>query len=291
MQFGGIVVEWSAILGFLGGLALVAVAIGFGPDVRSFLDWPSAVMVLGGAIGGTLIHSPFREIRKVPRLFLMVFRRFPYDATAVQERMVRLAEKARREGLLSLEDDAAEESDPFLRKAIELVVDGVEPEQVAEILDQDIQHLQERHAAGRAVFDAMTRLAPEFGMLGTLVGLIKMLRKLSDPTHIGPDMALALITTFYGAIVGYFLFQQASGRLKARTEAEVQYRQAVMTGILALQAGENPRLIRQRLLGYAPSREGWRRSWYPAAEVGTAPAPGPASQTVREAVSSGGTHN
>ncbi|HHV54080.1 MAG TPA: motility protein A [Firmicutes bacterium] len=246
--------QWSALAGFLLGVGMLAAAIGLGRELTSFWDWPSLLVVLGGTLAGTSIQYPLSELLKVPRLIWLALHRSELDPVKTEERVVRLAEKARREGLLSLEAEAEEEEEPFLAKAIQLVVDGVEPDQIDAILDNDVEQLQLRHQVSRGVLESMARLSPAFGMVGTLIGLIKMLSRLSDPSVIGPAMALALLTTFYGAILGYMVFQPLAGNLRLRTEQEVRYREAVREGMLALQAGENPLLIRARLRGFGPSR-------------------------------------
>ncbi|MBE3577404.1 MAG: MotA/TolQ/ExbB proton channel family protein [Limnochordales bacterium] len=246
--------QWSAIVGFVLGSAMLLVSMGIGPELKGFWDWPSLLLVMGGALAGTSINYPFAELRKLPRLIWLALHKSDVDPEAIEERIVRLAEKARRDGLLSLEDELEDEPDPFLRKAIQLVVDGVEPEQVAAILENDIAQIQYRHQTSRGVLETIARLLPAFGMIGTLVGLVQMLSKLSDPSTIGPAMALALLTTFYGAVLAYLIFLPLAGSLRLRTEQEVRYRQAVVEGMLALQAGENPMLIAERLRGFRPSQ-------------------------------------
>jgi len=252
--------QWSAIGGIVLGLAMLLAAIGLGPELRGFWDWPSLLLVMGGALAATFVNYPFAEMRKLPRLIWLALHKSDVNAEAMEDRIVQLAEKARREGLLSLEDELDTEPDSFLRKAIQLVVDGVEPEQVATILENDITQIQYRHQMSRGMLETLARVVPAFGMIGTLIGLVRMLSKLTDPGSIGPSMALALLTTLYGAVLAYLFFQPLAGSLRLRTEQEVRYRQAVVEGMLALQAGENPMLIAQRLEGFRPSRRATEES-------------------------------
>ena len=181
-----------------------------------------------------------------------VFMFTPPDLVGMVQMIVSFAEKARREGLLSLEADVAEVDSEFKRKAIQLVVDGTDPELVRAILDTEIGNFEDRHSANKAVFDNLTEFAPSFGMIGTLIGLIAMLGNLQDVNALGPGMAVALITTMYGSMMANMFGSPISKKLAARSAQEVKAMELMVEGILAIQAGENPRIVEEKLKVYLP---------------------------------------
>jgi len=161
--------------------------------------------------------------------------------------LVQFTQKARREGLLALEDEAASVEDAFLSKGVQLVVDGTDPELVRSILETELSFLENRHRTGAAMFETMASLAPSFGMVGTLIGLIQMMGTLDDPEKIGPGMAVALVTTFYGTILANLVFTPLAGKLKVRSAEEILLREVMIEGILSIQAGDNPRIVEEKL--------------------------------------------
>jgi chemotaxis protein MotA len=171
------------------------------------------------------------------------------------DQLVELAEKARREGILSLEALLPTIQDDFLKSGLQHTIDGTEAETLKAILFSEVSQLENRHADGRKMIKSMATLAPAMGMIGTLVGLILMLKKLDDPSKIGAGMAVALITSLYGAILANQVFIPLEGKLKDKTGEEVQRRELIIEGLLALQAGENPRLLRSRLQTFLPPKE------------------------------------
>ena len=181
-----------------------------------------------------------------------VFMFSPPDLVGMVQMIVSFAEKARREGLLSLEADVAEVDSEFMRKAIQLVVDGTDPELVRAILDTEIGNFEDRHSANKAVFDNLTEFAPSFGMIGTLIGLIAMLGNLQDVNALGPGMAVALITTMYGSMMANMFGSPISKKLAARSAQDVKAMELMVEGILAIQAGENPRIVEEKLKVYLP---------------------------------------
>ncbi len=168
--------------------------------------------------------------------------------------LVSFAEKARREGILALENSMAEIQDDFIRSGLRLAVDGVEPELIKDILHTELAFIEDRHRNGQAIFDYMGAAAPAFGMIGTLVGLVKMLQNLSDPNAIGPAMAIALLTTMYGAVIANVIFIPVAGKLKMRTAEEILLKEVAIEGVMSIQSGDNPRILEQKLLAFlAPS--------------------------------------
>jgi chemotaxis protein MotA len=173
---------------------------------------------------------------------------------AMVQTIVSFAEKARREGLLALESDVSELEDEFLKKSIQLVVDGTDPELVKAILDTEIGILEDRHSANKAIFDAIAELGPAYGMIGTLIGLIAMLGNLQDVSALGPGMAVALITTMYGSMMANMFSIPIAKKLSARSAKEIVSMELMVEGILAIQAGENPRIVEEKLKVFLPPK-------------------------------------
>lgn len=255
----------SSVLGMFIGLTAMIWALTSDGDWRLFVDWPSVVITVGGTIAATLISHPMEQIKRVPLLVRVAFSQRRQTAEEVIPLLVHFAEKARREGLLAMEEEAEALEDPFLRKGIQLAVDGVDPEIVRNVLETEIDFLAERHAAGRAVFITAGNFAPAFGMLGTLIGLIRMLAFLEDPDQIGSGLAVALITTFYGAILANLLCLPIANKLQVKSSQALLVKALIVEGILAIQAGDNPRIVEEKLRAFL-SRSPRGRSQPPAEE-------------------------
>ena len=174
--------------------------------------------------------------------------------TSLSRLFVRLAQRARREGLLALEDELEEIDDPFLRNGLQMVIDGFEPDSIRDIMEQ-IHTLIQRHQLGQNLYRSWGALTPAFGMIGTLIGLVQMLSALDDPDAIGAGMAVALLTTFYGALAANLIFNPIAGKLAIRSDAEVSRKEAIIDAVLALQAGVNPRILQEKLKAYLPPQE------------------------------------
>lgn len=244
--------DLASLIGLLLALILVIGGIVVGGEPGAFINFPSLLVTIGGTFGATIMANPIERIRGVGRVLKRVFINESPDLIGLVQTLVSFAEKARREGLLALEDDTSELDDEFMRKSIQLVVDGTDPELVKGILDTEIGLLEERHSASKQMFDIMAELAPAFGMLGTLIGLIQMLRNLSDPDALGPGMAVALITTFYGSFMANVFCIPISRKLAVRSAEEVLSRELMVEGVLAIQAGENPRIVEEKLKVFLP---------------------------------------
>jgi chemotaxis protein MotA len=168
--------------------------------------------------------------------------------------LINLANIARREGVLALEEESNSLDDNFLRKGIILIVDGSDPELVKNILETELNFIEERHGQGQAILYSMSAYAPAFGMIGTLIGLINMLKDLSNTDALGPSMAVALVTTFYGVMLANLFFTPLAGRLKEKTAHEILHKEMIIEGILSIQAGENPRIIEEKLKAFLPHK-------------------------------------
>jgi len=247
-------VDLASFIGLALACIMVVGGIVAGGDVMAFINLPSVLIVVGGALGGTILSNPWKRVLSLGQILKKAFFAESPELISIVQTLVSFAEKARREGLLSLEDDAEQLDDLFMRKSIQLVVDGTDPELVKSILDTEIGLLEERHAGNKFMFDTLAELSPAFGMLGTLIGLIQMLGHLDDPNALGPGMAVALITTFYGSILANVFGIPIARKLTVRTQEEVMTREMIVEGILAIQAGENPRLVEERLKVFLPPR-------------------------------------
>ena len=223
-----------------------------GGNLGAYIDIPSVMITLGGAVGATVISNPGDRLKAIGGCLKTVFMFQAPDLVGMVQMIVSFAEKARREGLLSLEADVAEVDSEFMRKAIQLVVDGTDPELVRAILDTEIGVFEDRHSANKTVFDNLAEFGPSFGMIGTLIGLIAMLGNLADVSALGPGMAVALITTMYGSMLANMFAIPTSKKLAARSAQEVKAMELMVEGILAIQAGENPRIVEEKLKVYLP---------------------------------------
>lgn len=257
-------------LATLAGLMVGVVCLGLGifsrgvsPDAfLAFGHVPSALIVLGGTLAALLLSVPMRAVLNGGRVaFKALVHRRP-SARRLVEDLVRYAEVARREGILALESAADTVRDPFLGRALGLAVDGTDPAEIEGILTGELEALAERHAAGRRTFEVLAKYAPAWGLIGTLVGLILMLGSLrDDPSAVGPGMSLALVTTFYGAVLANFLFGPIAEKLQERSEEELAFKRIVLRGVVAIQSGDNPRIVRQKLRSVLPARVGRVASW------------------------------
>jgi chemotaxis protein MotA len=246
----------ASVVGAILGITLLLAAVAMAPNAPfgAFIDYPSAVMVFGGAAASVLICFPLRAVFNFLRVIKKVFFFREPDFHQIVEQMASLAETARRDGLLALEARIDEISHPLLVMGIQLAVDGTRPEVIESILRTEMEALSVRHRGGKAVMDQFGRFAPAFGMIGTLVGLIMMLTNMSDPNTIGPGMAVAMITTLYGAILANLFCLPFSEKLGYQSKRELLAMEVIVRGIMAIQSGENPRVIEQRLRAFAPKK-------------------------------------
>ena len=246
--------DTSTLIGIVSGIGCIAFAIMQGGGITTFINLPGMLIVMGGASAATLINFPLPEVLKMVSAAMKVVISPSFDPTGPVPEMISYAEKARREGLLSLEDVAEDIEDDFMRSGLRLIIDGTEPDEVREIMETELEYLASRHKRAQQLFLAMAKYLPGFGMIGTLIGLIAMLKTMNDPSTIGPSMAVALITTFYGALLANLVFMPIAGKLKMRTEDEALMRRIILEGIIMIQAQINPRFIGQKLMIYLPPK-------------------------------------
>ena len=219
---------------------------------RDFIFQPASLMItVGGTFASTMIHYPMPQVAAIVPILKNVFSTSTETPNEAIDVLVSLAEKARREGLLSLESDVETQENDFLKKGIQLVIDGTDPELVREIMEIELEYLEERHKVGLGLFEAIGYYSPAFGLIGTLIGLIGMLKMLGgDVSTLGPNMSTALLTTLYGATLSNFLALPIAGKLKVRSGEEIQLKQVMIQGIICIQEGNNPRIVRQKLMSF-----------------------------------------
>ena len=247
--------DLTSVLGIISGFLLIIIAIQRGGASRSFFDLSAILITVGGSLAAPVVSFRKEDIGKALSVASIAFKQRTIDYTATMEQLISLADLARREGLIALDNTLDTVDDEFLKRGLQLVVDGIDPEIIQEILETGISEIGARHKMGRKLFDQMATFAPAFGMIGTLIGLIQMLRTLNDPSKIGPGMAVALVTTFYGAVLAYMVFMPLSAKLAIRSQEEMLHKAIILEGILAIQSGDNPRIVAEKLRAYLSSSE------------------------------------
>lgn len=237
------------------GLLLLSIAIAPGSTFSAFLDPASAAVVVGGAIAACCIAFPLGMLLKLPKIIKKLFAPKSQQFGDVINELVSIAEIARKDGILALESKADEIEDPFILMGIQMAIDGTDSEMMEAIMRAEIDAVASRHKNGKSVLDTMGRYAPAFGMIGTLMGLIIMLGNMSDPEAIGPGMAVALITTLYGAVVANLFCLPFADKLNYYSKQELELRELILKGILSIQDGDNPRVLEQKLKMVLPPAE------------------------------------
>ncbi|MFY9569115.1 MAG: motility protein A, partial [Acetivibrionales bacterium] len=240
--------DFGTILGLVLGVfcLVISVVIGEG-ELTSYLHLPSAFVTIGGGLCSTLINFRLKDLISVLKVTKKVFTDKASSANETIAMLVKLSEKTRREGLLSIEPELEQMEDPFIKQSLQLVVDGIESETIKDFMDTEIENMQARHGKGQAIFNMMGAIFPAWGMIGTLLGLINLLLKLDDPAQIGPSMSVALVTTFYGSILANFICIPIAGKLKMKSDEEVHQKEMIAEAVISIQAGENPKMLEQKL--------------------------------------------
>ncbi len=247
--------DLATLIGLVAVIIVVVVGMAIGGSLRPFWDAPSVFITLGGTICSVMMSYSMRTFLDTWRIAKQAFFTKEADIGETINTIVRFADKARREGLLALDEDANNLTDPFLQKGVRLVVDGTTQELVRNILETEVAFVSDRHKTGQSVFETVGAMAPAFGMLGTLIGLVQMLLKLDKPEEIGPGMAVALVTTFYGSVIANMFALPIATKLKMRNAREVFTKQAVIEGVLSIQAGDNPRVVQEKLKSFLAPKE------------------------------------
>lgn len=229
------------------GIVCVVYGITVDGDLSGFYDFASILIVVGGVLASTVVSYPLSVLKNLMKIIGTAFKANKINLNNDVESIINIANVARREGILALEESVSAMDDPFLKKGIMLIVDGSDPELVKGVMETELDFVRERHQQGQAVLLQMSAYSPAFGMIGTLIGLINMLAKLDDPSALGPGMATALVTTFYGCILANLIFTPLARKLGIMSEEECLRKEMMLEGILSIQDGENPRIIREKL--------------------------------------------
>lgn len=248
--------DFATIVGIFAGIGLVVASILMNSGLDLFWSAPSAMIVLGGTLAATLIAYPLNEFLRVIRLFLKVFFIPKADSNELIESMVMVNNVARKGGILAIESKLSEVKNEFLIKGLQLTVDGKDEATVGALMKREVTQIQKSHKDGWEIFNEMGKFAPAFGMIGTLIGLIQMLADLDDVSTVGPKMAVALITTFYGALLANIIFIPMTVKLKRRSASESLEMNLVLEGIAYIRKGVNPRFMKDVLENYVESYKG-----------------------------------
>ena len=249
----GVVLSFVFIL--LGMMGFPAIDPG---KIMNFVDGPSAMIVIGCTVAILAASLPVSTLKSIGSHLKIVMNTKLFDPMTYIDQLTELANKARKDGLLSLEASAAETTDPFMKSAIMLLVDGSDADRVRAVLETDIENMTARHDAGAAMYEKGSAVAPAFGMVGTLCGLINMCKGLNmsdGSSNLGNDMGVAMITTMYGCILAHMIFGPLAAHLRSQDEKEVICKQIVVEGITGIQAGENPKFLRERLLTFVSQKQ------------------------------------
>lgn len=248
----------ASLVGLVAALVLVIFGIAQGDagiaTITSFIDVASVLITFGGAFMAVLASYSLKDYIAGLKSITMIFKAPKLDQSGTIKSIIDLSNTARKEGLLALEEAANGLEDPFLKKGVLLIVDGTDPELVRNILEIELVHIEERHKNMINFWDTLGAMGPAWGMIGTLIGLVNMLNNL-DPDKIGPNMAVALLTTFYGSMLANWICAPTAAKLKANNASEMMMKEVMIEGLLSIQAGENPRVIEEKLKSFLSPKD------------------------------------
>lgn len=248
------VLDIASILGLILCILLVVFGIITGDDgvpaIKNFIEYKSALITFGGAFCAVLTSNSLQGFIGGLKSFAMILKTPVLNAPEIIKKIIELSNVARKEGLLSLEEAAADLSDDFLKKGILLIVDGTDPELVRAIMETELNSVEERHKERIGFWEGLASMGPAWGMIGTLIGLINMLQKMEDVAAVGPNMAVALITTLYGSLLANWICLPVAAKMKSNNASEIMVKEIMIEGLLSIQAGENPRVIEEKLKSF-----------------------------------------
>ena len=246
----GLVLAFAA----MGGALAIMAGHGGNVNLAGFIDPPAIIMVIGGALTVALVGFPMKRVLAMAKTIGKLFFYKPENPAHLIEQIVKLAEVARRDGLLALENKAKEIENPFIALGIQMAVDGIKPETVEEVMRTEIESMQARHHEGKKVLETIGRCGPAFGLVATLLGLILMLGNLSNAEAIGPSMAMALIGTLYGVATANFFAIPMAEKLGCLSHEESLIKEIIVRGVLSIQSGDSPRIVQQKLNTFLPPK-------------------------------------
>ncbi|MBE5949108.1 MAG: motility protein A [Lachnospiraceae bacterium] len=251
--------DLATLIGLIAGVFFIVFGIATGPEgwgsFKGFYDLPSILITFGGSFAGTLTCYSLKEYINGFKSFKLAIKSANFDISKTIEDIIQLSNVARKEGLLQLEEAANSLDDPFLKKGILLIVDGTDPDLVRGIMETELMCVEDRHGKVISFWETLASFGPAWGMIGTLIGLINMLGKLEDVSTVGPSMATALLTTLYGSVLANWIATPIANKLKGNNAVETKMKEVMIEGLLSIQAGENPRVIEEKLKSFlAPSQ-------------------------------------
>lgn len=248
--------DLATIIGIILGIGLIVGSILSVTSLSTFIDVPSFAIVIGGTVAAVLIAFPLGQSLKLAKIVKNAFFSKTIDPVEYVSALVKLAEVARRDGILSLESHLADgKYDDFLVRGLRMAIDGQDPAVIQDAMEREIETIMDRHGSGKALFDGIGKYAPAFGMIGTLIGLVVMLQNMQNPDDLGPAMAVALITTFYGSLAANLFAMPIADKLALRSHHEVANKIMIMRGVMSIQAGDNPRIVQQKLMAFLDARQ------------------------------------
>jgi len=245
----------ATVIGIVVSYAFVLASLVTGAGVMTYVNMPSVLIVVGGTFGILFINFPMSDVLGTLGPLKKAFFHKSENIDELIANLVEYSVKARKNGILSLENSIEEMDTSLMKTGLQMVLDGEDPKTVKAILETDLENREDRHKVAIAIFDSIGAYAPAMGMIGTLIGLVAMLKTMKDPSTIGPNMAVALITTFYGAIIANMFALPISGKLALRANEESLIGQIVIEGIMSIQQGDNPRIMEQKLHTFLPPRK------------------------------------
>lgn len=252
--------DLAFIIGFVLAVGVIVAGILMSGEITNFWDASSVMITIGGTVFATVMSNPLNIWAKVPKYISLVIKKNKYDPQQFIELIVDYSQEARKKGLLSLEERVMAEEDFFLKKSLMLIVDAIDPAKVREMLETELACLEERHNQGAAFFEKMAAFAPAYGMIGTLIGLINMLRSMDleaegGATQLTFGMGQALITTFYGSFLANAMLMPIANKLRFSHSQEILCKELIMEGVIAIQAGDNPKHIEEKLSAYLEEKK------------------------------------
>jgi len=247
--------DLGTVIGLVLILALLFGSMAMGVGIGPYLDVPSFLIVIGGSIGALMVSFKPAQMKQFTKIFMIAIKPPETDKPELIKKLVEFATKARKDGILALEGDVNNEEDEFLKKGLSMAIDGNEPDTIRDLLEIDMEQTSERHKLHGSIFSQWSGLAGAMGMIGTLIGLVAMLLNMADPAAIGPSMAVALLTTMYGAMIGNIFGGPIATILGIRNDDETLVKEMILTGIMSIQSGDAPRVLEAKLLVYLPPAE------------------------------------
>ncbi|MCI5633218.1 motility protein A [Helicobacter sp.] len=247
--------DLATVIGMSLSFILLGTAMMLGVGIAPYFDVPSMLITIGGSITSLFIGYKMENIKKAPTFFMIAFKPQTFDVPGLIKKLVDYSTQARRDGILSLEQQSNQEENEFLKRGLNMAIDGAEPDSIRDLLETDMDRTLDRHKANAGIFDTWASYAGAYGMLGTLIGLVAMLLNMSDPASIGPAMAVALLTTFYGSFIGNVVGSPIANILNIRANDEALVKLLIIEGIMSIQAGDNPRALEAKLLTFLPPNQ------------------------------------